>query len=318
MLGLWALIGLGIGILIPNQVAALLIGIGVAWIVEPLLGFAMSYWEFGREHVAQFLPSSATNAVINAVQNSPDEVRLDWWAAALVLAGYATLLAGFGIWRTTRADISLTGPAASATTAGVPPRRTGRRAVSGPLVVRRCAAPSAGIGSTGTHPSRADEPRKRRILRGRAVPVQRPPDLLRTERVAGRRAVRAVPEGQEQRRQGLVGLLQDYEPGRPPTVAAPRATVAASTPTASRGGTAPRLRADHRLGHHHPGHPDDQGPDHGRRPRTRPDGTGPAPPRRPRPGPGRPGAQPAPAAPQAKKAAASPPGAARFRRPQAA
>ncbi len=38
VLGLWALIGLGIGILIPNQVAALLIGIGVAWIVEPLLG----------------------------------------------------------------------------------------------------------------------------------------------------------------------------------------------------------------------------------------------------------------------------------------
>ena len=106
VLGLWALIGLGIGILIPNQVAALLIGIGVAWIVEPLLGFAMTYWEFGREHVAQFMPSSATNAVVNAVQNNPDEVRLVWWAAALVLAAYAALLSGFGIWRTTRADIS--------------------------------------------------------------------------------------------------------------------------------------------------------------------------------------------------------------------
>jgi ABC-2 type transport system permease protein len=106
VLGLWALIGLGIGILIPNQVAALLIGIGVAWIVEPLLGFAMTFWEFGRENIAQYLPSSATNAVIDAVQNSPDEVRLEWWAAALVLAAYAALLSGFGIWRTTRADIS--------------------------------------------------------------------------------------------------------------------------------------------------------------------------------------------------------------------
>jgi ABC-type transport system involved in multi-copper enzyme maturation permease subunit len=106
VLGLWALIGLGIGILIPNQVAALLIGVGVAWIVEPLLGFAMSYWEFGRDHVAQFLPSSATNAVINSVQNTPDEVRLEWWAAALVLGAYAALLSGFGIWRTTRSDIS--------------------------------------------------------------------------------------------------------------------------------------------------------------------------------------------------------------------
>ena len=39
VLGLWALIGLGIGILIPNQIAALFIAIGVAWIVEPLLSF---------------------------------------------------------------------------------------------------------------------------------------------------------------------------------------------------------------------------------------------------------------------------------------
>jgi ABC-type transport system involved in multi-copper enzyme maturation permease subunit len=106
VLGLWALIGLGIGILIPNQVAALLIGVGVAWIVEPLIGFAMTFWEFGREHVAQFLPTSATNAIVNAVSNNPDEVRLEWWGGGLVLAAYAALLAGFGIWRTTRADIS--------------------------------------------------------------------------------------------------------------------------------------------------------------------------------------------------------------------
>ena len=106
VLGLWALIGLGIGILIPNQVAALLIGIGVAWIVEPLIGFAMSAWEFGREHIVQFFPSSATNAVVNGISQSADEVRLEWWGGALVLATYAVLLAGFGIWRTTRADIS--------------------------------------------------------------------------------------------------------------------------------------------------------------------------------------------------------------------
>jgi len=62
VLGLWALIGLGIGILIPNQVAALLIGIGVAWIVEPLLGLALGAWEFGREHIVEYLPSQATSA----------------------------------------------------------------------------------------------------------------------------------------------------------------------------------------------------------------------------------------------------------------
>jgi ABC-2 type transport system permease protein len=106
VLGLWALIGLGIGILIPNQVAALLIGVGVAWIVEPLLVFGLSFWDFAQQHVVQFFPSSATNAVINTVQNSPDEVRLDWWAAALVLAMYAAVLTGLGIFRTVRQDVS--------------------------------------------------------------------------------------------------------------------------------------------------------------------------------------------------------------------
>lgn len=106
VLGLWALIGLGIGILLPNQVAALLIGVGIAFIVEPLVVFALSFWEFGREHIAQFLPSQATNAIVNAVSQGPNEVRLEWWGGSLTLAAYAVVLAGVGIWRTTRADIS--------------------------------------------------------------------------------------------------------------------------------------------------------------------------------------------------------------------
>ena len=106
VLGLWALIGLGVGILIPNQVAALLIGVGVAWIVEPLLGLAMSAWSFGRDHIAPYLPSEATNAVVNAVQNSPDAVRLSWWGGALVLAAWAAALSGVGIWLTMRRDVS--------------------------------------------------------------------------------------------------------------------------------------------------------------------------------------------------------------------
>src|SRR5665647_3968399 len=43
VLGLWSLVGLGAGILIPNQVAAILIAVGAAFIVEPLAGFPVSY-----------------------------------------------------------------------------------------------------------------------------------------------------------------------------------------------------------------------------------------------------------------------------------
>jgi hypothetical protein len=106
VLGLWALIGLGVGILIPNQVAALLIGVGVAWIVEPVIGLGLKAFEFGREHVAPYLPSEATNAIVNAVQSSPDDVRLEWWAAALALAAWAAALSGLGIALTVRRDVS--------------------------------------------------------------------------------------------------------------------------------------------------------------------------------------------------------------------
>jgi ABC-2 type transport system permease protein len=106
VLGLWCLIGLGVGILIPNQVAALLIGVGVAWIVEPLIGFALSFWDFGRDHIAPYLPSAATTSVVNGVQGSPDAVVLSWWVASLVLAAWAAVLAGLGIMRTVRQDVS--------------------------------------------------------------------------------------------------------------------------------------------------------------------------------------------------------------------
>ena len=106
VLGLWALIGLGAGILIPNQVAALLISIGVAWIVEPLAGVALSFWDWGAEHVTQFLPSAATQAMVSGVANGSSGPQLEWWGGALVLAAYALVLAGIGSLRTLRADIS--------------------------------------------------------------------------------------------------------------------------------------------------------------------------------------------------------------------
>jgi hypothetical protein len=108
VLGLWALIGLGAGILIPNQVAALLISIGVAWIVEPLVGFGLTFWGWGREHIVQYLPTAASQAMVNGVTQGGANTapRLEWWGGALVLAAYAAVLAGFGSWRTVRADIS--------------------------------------------------------------------------------------------------------------------------------------------------------------------------------------------------------------------
>jgi len=105
-LGLWALIGLGVGILIRNQVAAILVGVGVAWIVEPLLSLGLGFLDAGAK-VVPYFPSSATNSMVNGVTAQGQDVEfLSWWAGAIVLALYAAALSAFGTWRTAKQDIT--------------------------------------------------------------------------------------------------------------------------------------------------------------------------------------------------------------------
>lgn len=105
VLGLWGLIGLGAGILIPNQVAALLVSIGVAWIVEPIAGVVLNNWSWGAD-IARFFPSQATGAIVQSVSGSPGANPLSWWGGALVLIAYAALLAGVGSMLTVRRDVT--------------------------------------------------------------------------------------------------------------------------------------------------------------------------------------------------------------------
>lgn len=109
VLGLWALIGLGAGILIPNQVAALLIAIGVAWIVEPIAGALLGLFSWGKD-ITPYLPTQASQAMLGTGGTfgppSADSTALSWWAAALVLAAYAVVMSGVGSALTVRRDIS--------------------------------------------------------------------------------------------------------------------------------------------------------------------------------------------------------------------
>ena len=87
--------------------AALLIAVGVAWIVEPVLGLVLGLTDWGKS-VSPYLPSQATSAMLDSGGGFGGQSTdgLVWWAAALVLTGYAAVMAGFGTWRTLRADIS--------------------------------------------------------------------------------------------------------------------------------------------------------------------------------------------------------------------
>ena len=105
VLGLWSLLGLGAGILIPNQVAAILIAVGAAWIVEPVAGILLGLVSWGKA-IVPYLPSQATSAMVGQINTSSTVQQLSWWAAALVLVTYAAVLAGIGSLLTVRRDVT--------------------------------------------------------------------------------------------------------------------------------------------------------------------------------------------------------------------
>jgi ABC-2 type transport system permease protein len=105
VLGLWSLIGLGVGILIPNQVAAILISVGSAWIVLPLAGVLLGLVSWGRS-IVPYLPNEATTAMVGQINGNNNVNQLSWWAGALVLVAYAAVLAGVGSLLTVRRDVT--------------------------------------------------------------------------------------------------------------------------------------------------------------------------------------------------------------------
>lgn len=100
---LWTLVGLGIGTLITNQVAAIIVGVVVAYVVEPLLILGLTLAE--ADEIAQFLPSAASNAIIGSTSFG-DAAQLEWWQGALVMVGYAAVFALAGLVTSIRRDIT--------------------------------------------------------------------------------------------------------------------------------------------------------------------------------------------------------------------
>jgi ABC-2 type transport system permease protein len=103
---LWAVIGLGVGTLIRNQVLALLLAVGIAWIAEPIVSILLNLADLGV--VAKFLPTQATTAVVEPALGASGIAftLLPWWGGVLVLAGYAAVSGALGVALTLRRDIS--------------------------------------------------------------------------------------------------------------------------------------------------------------------------------------------------------------------
>lgn len=97
----WSVVGLGVGTLIRNQVAAIMTAVLVTFLVEPLLVLASGALDL--DAVGRFLPSAASSAM---TQTSDGTVALlPWWAGAIVLAAYGVGSAALGVWLTVRRDV---------------------------------------------------------------------------------------------------------------------------------------------------------------------------------------------------------------------
>ncbi|MFT4230603.1 MAG: ABC transporter permease [Microbacterium sp.] len=106
---LWTLVGVGIGTLVRNQVAAIVIVLAFTQFVEPIVRLASASVEGLRDATA-YLPGAAGDALVGysflALAGGGTAVQpLEWWAGGLVLAGYALVLLALGHLLSWRRDV---------------------------------------------------------------------------------------------------------------------------------------------------------------------------------------------------------------------
>ena len=105
---LWTIIGVGVGALVRNQVAAIVIVLAFTQFIEPILRVAGGFVDWLNE-VTRFLPGAASDALAGRSFYSSlggpaaaDTGALDWWQGGLVLLAFAivfTLLGQLFSWR---------------------------------------------------------------------------------------------------------------------------------------------------------------------------------------------------------------------------
>ncbi len=108
---LWVLIGIGVGTLVRNQVAAVVGVIAFTQFVEPILRTVGSFVD-GIADAARFLPGAASDALVGASLYSTlgsgtgaGSEPLAWWIGGLVLLAYAAVILVLGYLTSWRRDV---------------------------------------------------------------------------------------------------------------------------------------------------------------------------------------------------------------------
>jgi ABC-type transport system involved in multi-copper enzyme maturation permease subunit len=103
---LWALVGVGFGSVLTNQVAAIVVLLAFTQFVEPLLRILLAQFD-ATESVSRLLPGAAGESIAGSslYVSSGLADLLPVWQGALVLLGYAVVLLAIGRVTTFRRDI---------------------------------------------------------------------------------------------------------------------------------------------------------------------------------------------------------------------
>ena len=107
-MALWATIGVGLGVLVPSQVASIVIVLAFTQFVEPLLRLASSFIE-ATANIGKFLPGAASDALVGAsffTISSPATAVLLWWQGGLVLLAYAVVATVAGYFSSWKKDVT--------------------------------------------------------------------------------------------------------------------------------------------------------------------------------------------------------------------
>jgi hypothetical protein len=106
-LALWAFIGVGLGAVLPHQVAVVVVVLAFTQFVEPLLRLGLAFTSWGAG-LAKFLPGAAGEAVSGGSFYSETGAMdlLDPWQGVLVMLAYGLVFAAVGRYTTFRRDIT--------------------------------------------------------------------------------------------------------------------------------------------------------------------------------------------------------------------
>lgn len=101
----FTLIGIGLGTLLKNQIAAILVGLGWTLAAEKIASVLLSLWHHQGDKIYRYFPGNAASAITDQFLGG-DTQLLKPWQGAVVLVMYAVIFSALGARLTLRRDVT--------------------------------------------------------------------------------------------------------------------------------------------------------------------------------------------------------------------